>query len=58
LGLSRNLARLAKVTEGYQKRKDQISTAADQKWEKLRDAPEFAEYRFNLMKEMGLEGLL
>ena len=58
LGLARNLARLAKMTEGYQKRKDQISTATDQKWEKLRDAPEFAEYRFNLMKEMGLEGLI
>ena len=58
LGLSRNLARQAKAAEGYQKRKDQISSASDQKWEKLRDAPEFAEYRFNLMKEMGLEGLL
>jgi hypothetical protein len=58
LGLSRNLARIAKVAEGYQKRKDQLASATDQKWEKLRDAPEFAEHRFNLMKEMGLEGLL
>jgi hypothetical protein len=58
LGLERNLARLAKAAQGYQKRKDQIENAAGQTWEKLRDAPEFAEYRFNLMKEMGLEGLL
>ena len=58
VGLDRNLKRLAKVAEGYQMRMEQIKDAKDVKWEHLRDAPEFAGYRFNLIKEMGLEGLL
>jgi len=58
VGLDRNLKRLVKVTEGYKMRMEQIKGAKDVKWEQLRDAPEFVQYRFNLMKEMGLEGLL
>ena len=58
IGLERALARLAKVEEEYKKRMAQAASAEGRTWEQLRDAPEFSEYKFNLMKEMGLEGLL
>ena len=57
IGLGRNLARLEKVAEGYGKRREQMTEAEGRTWEQLRDAPEFEEYKFNLLKEMGLEGL-
>jgi len=57
-GLERNLARLVKVVEGYQKRLNFLKEGKAQTWEQFRDAEEFSEYRFNLIKEMGLEGLL
>lgn len=58
LGLGRNLARLNKAAEGYGKRREQMARAEGISWEQLRDYPEFEEYKFNLLKEMGLEGLL
>lgn len=57
LGLERNLARLAKAAQGYQKRLEQMRNSDAKSFEELRDAPEFEQYRFNLIKEMGMEGL-
>jgi len=57
-GLSKILARVAKTSEGHEKRMKQLAEAKDSSFEKLRDAPEFQEYKFNLLKELGLEGLL
>ncbi len=57
-GLERALRRLLKVVEGYQKRLVSMEQGKMQSWPQFRDAPEFAEYKFNLLKEMGLEELL
>lgn len=57
-GLENNLRRLVKVIEGYQKRLEQLKQSQGQSWEQFRDSPEFSEYKFNLIKELGLEGLL
>jgi len=57
-GLERALRRLLRTVEGYQKRLVYLEQNPVADWDKFRDAPEFAEYKFNLLKEMGLEGLL
>ncbi len=57
-GLERNLARLLRVVEGYQKRVNYLKEGKAQTWEQFRDDEGFVEHKFNLIKELGLEGLL
>lgn len=57
-GLERILNRLAKTQQGYKKRLEQIQKTKIENWEQFQNSPEFNEYRFHLIQELGLNDLL
>ena len=57
-GLNRLRNKISQVELGYLKRIRQIQRGEARTWKELRDSPEFVPFQFNLLREMGLEGLL
>ena len=57
-GLEKILSRLAKTQQGYKKRLEQIQKNKIENWQEFQNSPEFQEYRFNLLQQLGLNGLL
>ncbi len=57
-GLKRLKDKISRVELGYLKRLRQIQRGQARSWKEFRDSSEFVPFQFNLLREMGLEGLL